>query len=45
MGKHHIRQQQKHGRRRGIPNAKYELDVYRCPFCHYWHVGHTNRGI
>jgi len=25
--------------------CKDELDVYRCPFCHYWHVGHTNRGI
>jgi len=21
------------------------LDVYRCPFCHFWHIGHTNRGV
>ena len=26
-------------------NCSGKIDVYKCTFCHYWHIGHTNQGV
>ncbi len=26
-------------------NAGGKIDVYKCPFCSFYHIGHSNQGI
>ncbi len=26
-------------------NCSGKIDIYKCSFCYYYHIGHTNKGI